>query len=174
MPTRADLSRENAEREAEALVESEWAGRGLPINPVYIARSVGAEVYEMALTDDVDGMLKFFEGGDTPAIFVNQSTAEVRKRFTVAHELGHLVVQRREHPDGTTGESDVFYRDMDSRTAKEPIEVFSNQFAAALLMPRRFVRARWAAVKSDLILANEFGVSLEAMSYRLKNLGLIR
>ena len=54
----------------------------------------------MALTEDVDGMLKFFEAGETPTIFVNQGSAEVRKRFTVAHELGHLVIQRRRHPDG--------------------------------------------------------------------------
>jgi Zn-dependent peptidase ImmA (M78 family) len=170
---RVDLSNENAEREAAALIESEWSGRGLPINPVTIARRLGAEVYEMALTDDVDGMLKFFEGGETPTIFVNQGSAEVRKRFTVAHELGHLVVQRRRHPDGATGESDVFYRG-GSRNPQGSEERFSNRFAAALLMPRSMVKARFVQGKSDLVLANEFGVSLESMNYRLQSLGLKR
>jgi Zn-dependent peptidase ImmA (M78 family) len=166
------LDREQAELEAESLVESEWAGHGLPINCVYIAKQLGAEVYEMALKDDVDGMLKYFEGGASPAILVRQDSAPARKRFTVAHELGHLVMNRRMHPEEELPITDIFYRNMDSRTAQKPEEIFANQFAAALLMPRKFVRVLVDSGKSDLVMASDFGVSLQAMTHRLNNLGL--
>ena len=165
-------TRENAEREAEQLIESEWAGRGLPIDPVYIARRLGAEVYEMALQDEVDAMLKYFEDGAAPSIFVRSDSAPVRQRFSVAHEVGHLILNQRVDPSGASIKSDIFYRNPDSKTAKKPEEVFANQFGAALLMPRKFVRTLVKDGKSDLVLANDFKVSLQAMTHRLKNLGL--
>jgi Zn-dependent peptidase ImmA (M78 family) len=168
------LSRDHAEHEAESLIQSEWAGRGLPIDPAYIARQLGAEVYEMHLAETVDGMLKYYQDGTFPAIFVNEETAPPRKRFTIAHELGHVVANIRQNPNGVIDGTDVFYRDPDSRTGKKPIEVFANQFAAALLMPRAFVKALFDSGKSDLVLANDFGVSLQAMTNRLTNLGLLK
>jgi Zn-dependent peptidase ImmA (M78 family) len=166
------MNRKQAEAEAEALIDSEWSGRGLPIDPSYIARRLGAEVYTVALQDEVDAMLKYFEAGNTPAILVSSSSALVRQRFSVAHELGHFVLNQRLHPEGNFTETDVFYRNPDSSTAKSPAEIFANQFGAALLMPARFVRVLIDSGKSDLIMANDFGVSLEAMGHRLTNLGL--
>jgi hypothetical protein len=98
--TEFDLSREKAEREAERLIESEWEGHGLPINPVYIAKQLGVEVYQMALQQDVDGILKFYEGGKTPVILVPQDAPDTRRRFSVAHELGHLIIYLRRNPGG--------------------------------------------------------------------------
>jgi len=166
------LTRENAEREAEQLIESEWSGRGLPVDPVYIAHRLGAAVYEMALQDEVDGMLKYFEDGQSPSIFVPTGAPSVRQRFSVAHEVGHLILNQRQHPAGDFRESDVFYRNPDSATAKDPKEVFANQFGAALLMPRRFVRTLAEGGKSDLVMAHDFQVSPQSMKLRLKNLGL--
>jgi Zn-dependent peptidase ImmA (M78 family) len=173
--TEFDLSREKAEREAERLIESEWEGHGLPINPVYIAKQLGVEVYQMALQQDVDGILKFYEGGKTPVILVPQDAPDTRRRFSVAHELGHLIIYLRRNPGGygPAPETDVFYRNPDSRTATKPEEVWANQFGAALLMPRQYVRALVGEGKSDLALASYFEVSLEAMSHRLDNLGLL-
>ena len=166
------LNRETAEREAEQLIDSEWSGRGLPVDPVYIARRLGAEVYEMALQDEVDAMLKYFEDGAAPSIFVRADSAPVRQRFSIAHEVGHLILNQRLDPSGDLTKSDVFYRNPDSQTAKKPEEMFANQFGAALLMPRRFVRTLVNDGKSDIVMANDFKVSLQSMTHRLSNLGL--
>jgi Zn-dependent peptidase ImmA (M78 family) len=168
-------TREQAEIEAERIIESEWEGRGLPIDPVYIARQLGVHVYDMPLVEGVDGMLKFYRAGSFPAILVAEGAQPNRRRFSIAHELGHFVMYLRRDPaQDDVPETDVFYRNQDSRTAKKPEEVFANQFGAALLMPRRFVRALVEDGKNDLVLARYFEVSLEAMTNRLKNLGLSR
>ncbi len=177
MTTEFALTREQAEKEASRLIESEWnvPEHGLPIDPIFIAQRLGVHVYSMALKPEVDGMLKFDKVGEPPVIFIPNDASKNRRRFSVAHELGHFIAQLRMEPSGSTKvpKTDVFYRDPDSRTAKNPLEVFSNQFAAALLMPENYVRALVTEGKSDLSLARYFEVSLEAISHRLKNLGLL-
>ncbi len=126
----------------------------------------------MTLQQEVDAMLKYFEATASPTIIVNKDTAPVRQRFSVAHELGHLILNKRQHPEGGFVESDVFYRDQNSRTADNPTEIFANQFGAALLMPAQFVRTLVGQGKSDLVMAHDFGVSLSALTHRLSNLRL--
>ena len=57
----------------------------------------------------------------------------------------------------------------------------ANQFAAAVLMPEPWIRQAAAKYNLDLgddtsllALAAQFGVSRQAMSYRLVNLGLLQ
>ncbi|NNN08716.1 MAG: ImmA/IrrE family metallo-endopeptidase [Acidimicrobiaceae bacterium] len=168
--TKFEINRESAELEAQRLIESEWADRGLPVDPTYIARAIGVKVFEMTFPDDVSGLLKYFEGGKTPAIFVNSKTSVSRQRFTVAHELGHFVLNARQNPDDGMLDGDVFYRNGNSSNGTDPVEVFANQFAAELLMPRRFVQLLVNSKKSDLVLAADFDVSVAAMNNRLDNL----
>ena len=54
-----------------------------------------------------------------------------------------------------------------------PDEIYANQFAAALLMPEEKVRELRGQI-GPAAMAVEFGVSLEAMMFRLENLGLDR
>jgi Zn-dependent peptidase ImmA (M78 family) len=110
-------------------------------------------------------------------IGVNSSHAPVRQRFTIAHEIGHLIMHK-----GTPVFVDRLIRvdRRDGTTSKQ--ERDANAFAAELLMPRGFITARIAALTDKrsgiaperLIeqLAEEFGVSLLAMSYRLANLDI--
>ena len=53
----------------------------------------------------------------------------------------------------------------------DPEEIYANQFAASLLMPREKVEEMHGTLNTAA-LAYEFGVSAEAMHYRLVNLGL--
>lgn len=170
--SRYPVSRESAEDEARSLIMSEWADRGLPIDPTYIAKQVGVSVFEVDLAGDIDAMLKYYRGGSTPAIFVNPRTSLNRKRFSVAHELGHFVLNSRLDPEGGILKTDTFYRDSNSQTGGDPVEVFANQFAAELLMPSRFVRALAEQGKTDLVMAADFGVSLEALRNRLNTLNI--
>jgi Zn-dependent peptidase ImmA (M78 family) len=53
------------------------------------------------------------------------------------------------------------------------LEREANVFAAELLMPEPAVRSEWARAESAAELARWFGVSEEAMGWRLYNLGVV-
>lgn len=93
-------------------------------------------------------------------VYVNASEAPVRQRFTLAHELGHLML----HPLGTE------YRDHEF-SGGGPRETQANQFAAALLMPMWLVeQARRARGTNGAVLCKLFDVSERAMTIRLEQL----
>jgi len=146
-----------------------WASEGrisLPINPYAIAESMGIKVYLTRLDPGTAGQLVKRRGQD-PEIYLNESDSDNRQRFTCAHEIGHYVI----HASGDDDEWEyVDRRDAASSTGTRSQEVYANQFAAALLMPAHIV-GKYAGEMSPQSLAAKFGVSLEAMNYRLANLG---
>lgn len=147
-----------------------------PVDVERLAKQEGLRVVEEQLESEISGML-YREGGRA-VILINQNDVPVRKRFSVAHELGHyhlhtsssVFVDRR-----------VRFRDSNSSqgTIKEEIE--ANSFAAELLMPETFVLQeamrlrgrRFTLSDEELIgeLADIFEVSRQAMEVRLANLG---
>lgn len=156
-----------AEKAAMEVLEECWDGN-LPIDPVRIARSFGIRALKGSLDEDVAGALVKKEGAD-PVIVLNDEDSRNRKRFTAAHELGHYV-RRSDEPSKYEY---VDYRDERSSTGTLEEERFANSFAASLLMPRAAVEALHADDMPDFRMAKRFGVSREAMHYRLDNLGLL-
>ncbi len=93
-----------------------------------------------------------------------------RKRFSCAHEIGHFVARAE---SGNAEEYEfIDYRGSLAAQGTDPEEVFANQFAANLLMPKATVQKLHKEGKSHIELALFFGVSAEAMQYRLNKLGL--
>ena len=92
-----------------------------------------------------------------------------RRRFTIAHELGHWVCQVLEgrwRP--------LFCRDVEpAGSGYPPEEREANVFAAELLMPEPAVRDAFREDDSIEVAATRFGVSSAAMHWRLYNLGLV-
>ncbi len=155
-----------AGKAAQELLEECWDG-SLPIDPVRIAKALGIQVFNAPLTDDVSGALVKKEGKD-PAVYLNRDDSKNRKRFTCAHELGHFI-RRSDEPEKFEY---VDYRDDQSATGTIEEERFANSFAAALLMPRVAVEALHDEGLPDYRMALRFGVSREALQFRLDNLGL--
>lgn len=91
-----------------------------------------------------------------------------RVSFTIAHEIGHYVLHQNKSKD-------TFWRleSINIETQDKEEETEANVFAASLLMPEEHVRLWWSKTCDVNLVANIFGVSLSAMRYRLKNLGLI-
>ena len=141
----------------------------LPVDPISIARRLGLLVYISHLDDGVSGMLIKEPGYDDPEIHLNQADTRNRQRFTCAHEIGHYVKRSAEGNDGQMWEY-VDRRDDLAAQGKNPEEIYANQFAANLLMPRDVVKRM--KDRSVATLAYEFGVSGDAMNFRLDNLGL--
>lgn len=143
----------------------------LPIDPIFIAGQLGIEVFNSPLNEDVSGMIVKRPSAD-PAIYLNEADSWNRRRFSCAHELGHYVMRVQESPAPSA--EDWGYIDLrSSATAlgNHPDEVFANQFAAALLMPAE--RVEILLPLGAPAMAVEFGVSADAMGFRLRNLGLV-
>lgn len=94
-------------------------------------------------------------------ILYDTNSSYVRQRFSIAHELGHYVLNHK----------NVFGHviDFDQQEAKKhPQEVEADQFAAELLMPFDWVKYdRQHGIRSVEDLAKRYIVSLEAMRWRL-------
>lgn len=102
------------------------------------------------------------------AIYLNADESPVRRRFTLAHELGHWVV----HCAGAAAPPRILCRSDETTGAADAREREANVFAATLLMPRAGLAAAVADGASAADLAAAYGVSGVAMDWRLYNLGL--
>ena len=168
-----------AETEATRLLAETEQGVDLPVDVNAIARHLNAQVVEEKFDRMVSGML--YRDGDHVVIGVNSAHVNRRRRFTIAHEIGHLVLHKGRPL--VLDHVRVNFRDANSSTASDLEEIQANAFAAEILMPKEQVisNARRlledesmteAAVIADL--AEGFQVSEQAMEYRLINLGLRR
>lgn len=145
-----------------------------PQVPVHkIARSCGARIVMISGEEDISG---FFYPGKTPIIGVNKDQANVRQRFTIAHELGHLKLHNHAqvHVDR---EFRVRLRNSVSSEGIDQDEMEANRFAAELLMPiellREDVENQDFALTDDealWFLAKRYGVSAQAMAIRFNAL----
>ena len=136
--------------------------------PALVEEVFGADVAVIALDEGFDGLKA--SSADAKLIVLGTSQVPWRQRYTLAHELGHLLAadDQEVHLD-----KDVY----DKAQAKDPSEVRANAFAAAFLMPEEPLRtavgttglteATFAALACDL------KVSPSALAIRLSQLRLI-
>jgi Zn-dependent peptidase ImmA (M78 family) len=166
-----------ARRQAEALVQRLGIAEP-PVNVTRVAEALGIHVVQTTLGDDISGLL--ITKDDVTTICVEKSHHLVRRRFTIAHEIGHHYLRHQFEP-GDHVHVDrgalVSMRSARSAEGTDQREVEANQFAACLLMPRSLVQAeieRHGGVVSELLiedLASKFKVSERAMTIRLGTLG---
>lgn len=147
-----------------------------PVNIEDIAKSRGLKIIGYALGDDVSGLLSIENGVGTIG-YNHDETNIPRRRFTIAHELGHFELHR--------DKSDLFvdkqfiYRSQNSGDTpiKKEMEHEANLFASAILMPtsllRREIENYDISEEGIKQLADKFEVSSTAMSIRISSLGLI-
>lgn len=147
-------------------------------SPVIVARNVLAQygldeavpVNLVDLCDRLDIQIRRWEGRDMDGmalnvaghriIYLNTSVCRVRQRFTVAHELGHLLL----------GHAPLsFASNMESKMTRQ--ERDANLFAGETLVPIRPIR-REAHLYSLDVLASRYSVSNRVMAIQLAQLGL--
>lgn len=141
-----------------------------PVPVERLARLKGCRVVKSNLKE-VSGIL--FRSDEGAIIGVNDGHAPTRQRFTIAHELGHLLLHAGQevHYDK---DYRVSLRTEESSTGTNLEEVEANFFAASLLMPDRLLRSDPRASQMDieneeviLALSRAYGVSAQAMTHRL-------
>ena len=158
-----------------------------PIDINQIAESLNLKInYEMNL-DDTVGSISFCEDGAVITINQFENTFEPRRRFTLAHEIGHYCLHsssdRKEFVDNrkTMSRSGSYWDIYESE---------ANHFAAELLMPKDLVVEKGKEIIESYLagtskekmpakqfiadMSSLFKTSNPAMEYRLKNLGFIK
>jgi len=175
------------ENKALEILDKYKLGKKAPVDIFKVAKKIGLEVYGDTLNEDISGIL-FIEKGQGK-IGINSSHPPVRKRFTIAHEIGHFVLQHNRKNQFFIDESNKhmsmkFHRDSNSSTGEMRQEREANAFAAAILMPEKLLQKEVENFNFDLSnpygnttegddldrLAEKFVVSSQAMAFRLANL----
>lgn len=141
-----------------------------------IAALLGIEIREKPL-GDVSGLL--YREGSQVIIGVNSDHHINRKRFTIAHEIGHHQLHSH-NPLYVDKGFAVRLRDQKSSEAVDFEEIEANTFAAELLMPVWMLNKDAELQKATIdqerdikALAERYGVSEQAMTFRLINLKII-
>lgn len=169
-------------RAAASRLLRECGVKTIPVDVYAIAYRLGIPITEAKL-GSVSALL-VMPGGRAPRIVVNSSHPITRRRFSIAHEIGHAVLGHQftpgEHIHVDHG-TFVMQRGKAAATGLDPIEREANAFAAALLMPPELVRKELDKTDGSFVteddierMANDFGVSVQALQFHMQNLKLIR
>lgn len=148
----------------------------IPVDLEEAVRRLGGDLEEATLQNNVDGRIE--KVGDSFKITLSPEQSKLRKRFSLAHEIGHLFLHMGFliKPElWTSSESyidSVYYRYGYSEEEHE-----ANEFAGSFLMPStEFVEAVQELGKDGFVnlstLAGRFEVSTDAAYTRGRWLGV--
>lgn len=157
---------------ADMIIDRHWDGY-IPVNIEDIVRKEGIFLESIPDRDayQYSGMASIDSYG-RKAISISPNIHHNRRRFTIAHELGHHVLQHVTPEFPRHRDNDYSF----SGNNADWMEVEANQFAAEVLMPDTaidyMIKREGVTDISDL--ARAFEVSEQAMYYRMLNLGYIR
>lgn len=141
--------------------------KGLKITPNEPLKSIftlfenfGIIVIEFEITEKFDGV-SFITDKGNPVIIINKSFSNDRKRFTLAHELGHLMMHDFPIPD---------YRNIEKIKENE-----ANRFASEFLMPAEFIKNSLFNLRLSSLgqLKNYWLTSMASVIRRAKDLNCI-
>ncbi len=142
-------------------IREKWdLGNGPVPHLIELLEDKGFKVFEVSEFEYFDGLSCFASDIQLPVLAVYRDSDLVRKRFTVAHELGHLLLDFSE-----AGGHDV--------------ENLCHSFAGALLLPGEVIIKELGRSRSQITLwelkklKGIFGISIQAIMDRARNLHII-
>ncbi len=133
----------------------------------------GARIFELPVPGDEVSGFSFWHDKYGPCILLNARDPRPRRNFTLAHELAHLL-----HKDG----SSLCYIAIEHSSTHGSKEYLADQFAVEFLLPASSVEndfekkglSTTPAEKELLPLLQKWGVSMQALGYRLESLDLMK
>ncbi|MGN1153687.1 MAG: ImmA/IrrE family metallo-endopeptidase [Candidatus Gastranaerophilaceae bacterium] len=152
------------------------SGNRIPVPVVEIVKSLGFRLFAQELPRNIGGFIIVKdELKDTyktdKIISVNIHENPKRRRFTVAHELGHYLL------DFAENKSEFYNAFEDDETAKDDKEKIINAFAAMLLIPEDEFKEKYEDYKKDKStyetikqLSEYFLVPVKAIETRIKEI----
>lgn len=147
---------------AAELLRQKWdLGKGAIFNVVELLEDKHIKVVKLDVNDDFDG-LQTWVNNKIPVLAynVNKTNKTDRIRFTLLHELGHLLLNFGE-------------------ITEKVKESLCHQFAGAMLLPEGTLKSELGEHRSkisSLELANikrQYGISMQAIIMRAKDCGII-
>lgn len=139
-----------------------------PVKVGELAKELGLKVTRAPLPPKISGLIKPSE--DAKAGFeirVNKYEVSERQRFTVAHEIAHYLLHRKDIGSGVV--DSIMYRS--TLTSRKETE--ANRLAADIVMPAKAISREWEKFgrnrSEDVVeeMAAIFKVSVPAMKVRL-------
>jgi Zn-dependent peptidase ImmA (M78 family)/DNA-binding XRE family transcriptional regulator len=161
-PVISSIEAIEAIEEAALQVRNSW---NLGLDPIYntieLLEDNHIKVVLVHSEDSFDGMQTWLNQ-TIPVIVINENKLKSadRIRFTVLHELGHLLLPLGELSDKMK-------------------EKYCNQFAAAMLIPKAAIQKELGIARKKLFiqelgeLKKQYGISIQALMYRCKDLNII-
>lgn len=129
-------------------------------NVIEVLEDNGIKIIEVSEDDSFEG-LSGYANDTIPLIVINYRLDNEHKRFTLLHELGHLVMK------------------FDDNVSAKEIENLCNIFASELLLPSSVLIARLGKNRHDISLAEltdiqkQFGISIDSIMASLNRNGVI-
>lgn len=125
----------------------------------YLQTKYSLDVHRVNFGNTVSGLMVRIKNLDSEyaSIGFNQNQPWCRRRFTICHEIGHLLMEHECKPGENTNE-----------------EKEADCFAAELLMPKKFLRSDFPKIKNIKELAKLYRVSEQAMSIKIMNDRLLK
>lgn len=130
-----------------------------PVKNIFnLLESYGVIVSEIDADQKFDGV-SFISDKGYPVIIINKNYSNDRKRFTLAHELGHILIHNNNNPISS-------YRDKEKE---------ANQFASEFLMPESAIKNTLRGIRlSDLAQLKQYWLtSMASLIRRARDLNCI-
>ncbi|CAH7234700.1 Peptidase_M78 domain-containing protein [Vibrio chagasii] len=163
----------------------------VPVNVEEVCRRLDVELSKKVSLSSMNYSGEISSDSNGISIWVNPLDSDNRRRFTIAHELGHLV---HDIIPELGNDNSIKYSDTQKTLKRDgrqaPEEYRANDFAAKLLMPEKLILERSKVVikniqgitkqakvpRSAFIegMAKMFSVSEQAMEIRLKNVNILK
>ena len=134
-------------------------------HPLYSYSNAAKAIERLGLSEQCkrsDGFTLCQE--DKCYILYNDAQPTGRQRFTVAHELGHVVLSH-------VGEGTYTVRNREPSPSDDPAEVQANQFAARILAPACVLHVMGITKAKEI--SRVCGISLQAAEFRAARLAVL-
>lgn len=158
---RRKIRTQNDIEQAALEIRQHWNLGEAPINQLTeLLEDNGFKIFEVDADGDFDGLSGFAEDLNIPVIAVFKNADHVRKRFTIAHELAHLLLD---------------FSDCEEKKH----ERLCHAFAGAFLLPEKVIREELGKSRSKITLwelkklKGIYGISMQAIMARANALGII-
>lgn len=155
---------EEIERAAEK-VRADWGLGDGPIgNLTKLIESRGVFVASVPITEGKVNAFSYWSGNKSFIAIGGEATTAARRRFDMAHELGHLVLHQG-----------IGSEELEDKEVLKRVESEANRFAGAFLLPRSSYPNEIfsARLNAFVTLKERWKVAVQAQVYRCSDLGLL-
>ena len=135
----------------------------VPVNLNMVGSYLGVSDIQESDIAEAGKIIPQLEGGYI--VLIRKTDSSGRKRFTTAHELGHIIVP------GGIGNIEIIDYEVGEFDKHRTIEFLCDVAAASLLMPKKvfdeFVRGKSFSLQTVMDISEKFDVSLEAAALQM-------